>query len=368
MIEEQQVTPGQPPPAPSTVKSQRFSDPQDGLFARDQAYGRLFNSSSSSPLPLQSPKPACQSQSFTQLLLTLHVAESQVQISADLSQGSQGLVCLCFQDLKVQFTKDHPHSLAVQLALQSLLMEDLLVQNPKSKYRNLMVSRGTPKPSTFSQKEYLSQSCPSASNVLLPDMPRSLPAHMEEAHNVFQLYQRLPGTPSASIQKSKRDPDCPCTPPPSPIHRPASPQQSPDFDTSLVHINLLLVDQRHPEYKTRYGGIERSVDIDFNCLDILITLQTWVVILDFFDIGSSASNHAVNAQSCSPKSTAANPLHEPEVNEEETTHGVNAKVDLKVNHHTCCLKLKLLCCLKKNLSLNNLYILLTAKMIKYLTL
>lgn len=336
MIEEQQVTPGQPPPAPSPVKSQRFSDPQDGLFARDQAYGRLFNSASSSPLPLQAQRPTCQSQSFTQLQLTLHMAESQVQVSADLSQGSQGLVCLCFQDLKVQFTKDHPHSLAVQLALQSLLMEDLLVQNPKSKYRNLMVSRGTPKPSTFNPKEYLSQSCPSASNVLLPDMPRSLPAHMEEARNVFQLYQRLPNNPSASVQKTKRDPDCPNTPPPSPIHRPSSPSQSPDLDTSLVHINVLLVDQKHPEYKTRYGGIERSVDIDFNCLDILITLQTWVVILDFFGLGSSASGHAVNAQCHSPKSSSAeDPLLEPEVEEEETTAAGNAKVDLKVNNLVC---------------------------------
>lgn len=336
MVEEQQATPGQPPPpAPSAGKSQRFSDPQDGLFARDQAYGRFFSSSGSSPLSLKPEKPPYQSPPFTQLKLTLHVAESQVQISADLSQGSQGLVCLCFQDLTVQFTKDHPHSLAVQLALQSLLMEDLLVQNPKSKYRNLMVSRGSPKPSTFSPKEYLSQSCPSASNVLLPDMPRSLPAHMEEAHNVFQLYQRLPSTPSTSHHKSKRDPDCPCTPPPSPIPGTTSPPQSPDFDTSLVHINVLLVDQKHPEYKTRYGGIERSVDIDFNCLDILITLQTWVVILDFFGMGSSPSSHVVNVQSCSPNSTAENPLQESEVIEEETTQTVNAKIDLKVNHHTC---------------------------------
>lgn len=337
MIEEQQVQPGQPPPAPSAALSQRFSDPQDGLFARDQTYGRLFNSSSFSPLHLQSQKPSCPSQSFTQLQLTLHVAESHVQISADLSQGSQGLVSLCFQDLKVQFTKDHLHSLAVQLALQSLLMEDLLVQNPKSKYRNLMVSRGTPKPSTFNPKEYLSQSCPSASNVLLPDMPRSLPAHIEEARNVFQLYQRVPNNPSASVQKSKRDPDCPSTPPPSPIHRPSSPSQSPDLDTSLVHINVLLVDQKHPEYKTRYGGIERSVDIDFNCLDILITLQTWVVILDFFGIGSSASSHAVNTPSCSSKSTVGNCVLDSEVEEEETNEAANAKVDLKVClSSTCC--------------------------------
>lgn len=334
VTEEQHVTPSRPPtpplPTPS-IKPHRFSDPQGGLFARDPSYVRHFNSSSS-PLPLQSQKPTRQSPSFTQLKLTLHVAELQVQISADLTQGSQGLVSLCFQDLEVDFTKDHPYLLAVQLALRSLLMEDLLEQNPKSKYRNLMVSHGAPKPSTFSSKEYLSQSCPSASNVLFPDMPRSLPAQMEEAHNVFQLYQRHPSTPSAGSHKSRKDPDCPSTPPPSPICQTTSPQPSPDFDGSFVHINVLLVEQKHPEYKTRYGGVERSVDIDFNCLDILITLQTWVVILDFFGIGSTANNHAVKVQPLLPKSMAANPLYDPEVDEEETTQAVNTKVDLKVNH------------------------------------
>ena len=334
LIEEQRVTPSQPPtpppPTPSSTRPHRFPDPLGGLFARDPPHLSFSHSSLSSALPLQSHKPALPSSSFTQLKVTLHVAELQVQLSADLTQGSQGLVSLRFQDLEGDFTKDHPHLLAVQLALRSLLMEDLLEQNPKSKYKHLMVSRGAHKPSTFSPKEYLSQSCPSASNALYPDMPRSLPAHMEEAQNVFQLYQRHPSTPSASHRKSKRGPDCPSTPPPSPTHHTASPQPLPDFDDSLVHINVLLVDQSHPEFKTLYGSVGRSVDIDFNCLDVLITLQTWVVILDFFGIGSTANNHAVKLHPNSPEPVPGHPLYEPDSSEEETTQAANTKVDLKV--------------------------------------
>lgn len=291
----------------------------------------------SSPLPLQAHKAAPQPPPFTQLKVTLHVAELQVQLSADLTQGSQGLVSLCFQDLEGEITKDHPHLLAIQLALRSLLMEDLLEQNPDSKYKHLMVSRGAPKPSSFSPKEYLSQSCPSASNALFPDMPRSLPAHMEEAQNVFQLYQRHPNTPSTCSHKAKRDPDCPNTPPPSPTHRNPSSHPPPDFDDSLVHINVLLVDQNHPEYKTRYGGVGRSVDVDFNCLDVLITLQTWVVILDFFGIGSTANNHAVKVPPMSPQPVPGNVLGELS-SEEETTEGVNTKLDLKVSGAHICWK------------------------------
>ncbi|CAM9137825.1 unnamed protein product [Lampetra planeri] len=212
-------------------------------------------------------------------------------------------------------------------------MEDLLEQNPESKHKHLMVSRGAPKPSTFSPKEYLSQSCPSASNALNPDMPRSLPAHMEEAQNVFQLYQRHPSTPSAGSRKSKKNPDCPSTPPPSPTHRTPSPQPAPDFDDSLVHINVLLVDHKHPEFKTRYGCLGRSVDVDFNCLDVLITLQTWVVILDFFGIGSTANNHALRCPPMSPADrppVADHPPYDPDYVDEEVAEVVNTKIDLKM--------------------------------------
>ncbi|KAG7472195.1 hypothetical protein MATL_G00106290 [Megalops atlanticus] len=354
-IDEQRATPSQPPtpppPTPSSTKPHRFPDPQGGLFARDPPLSGLsyasLSSSLSTPMPLQAHSPPPQPPSFTQVRANFRVAELQVHLSADLSQGSQGLVSLRFQDLEGDFSKDHPHSLAIQLTLHSLLMEDLLEPNPDSKYKHLMVSRGAPKPSTFSPKEYLSQSCPSPSNAQFPEMPRSLPAQMEEAQNVFQFYQRHPSTPAAAARKSKKDPECPSTPPPSPTRNTPSPHPGPDFDDSLVHINVLLVDRRHPEFRSRYGSVGRSVDVDFNCLDVLITLQTWVVILDFFGIGSTANNHAVRVPSASPQPMPGHPLPYPdsddlysENSEEEPPEAVNTKLDLKVHSLTLVLNKK----------------------------
>ncbi|XP_061647829.1 intermembrane lipid transfer protein VPS13D isoform X2 [Phyllopteryx taeniolatus] len=333
VIEEQHVSPSQPPtpppPTPSSSRPHRFPDPHGGLFAKDPPYMSLSHSLLSSPLPLQSQKPSPDSPAFTQLKVSVHVAELQVQLSADLTQGSQGLISLQFRDLEGEFTKEHPHVLEVQLILRSLLMEDLLEQNPEHKH--LMVSRGAPKPSTFSQKEYLSHSCPSTTNAQYPEMPRSLPSHMEEAQNVFQLYQRHAGTPSASHHKAKKDPDCPSTPPPSPTHPSSSPQPTSEFDESLVHINVLLVDQNHPEFKSRYGSVGRSIDIDFNCLDVLITLQTWVVILDFFGIGSTANNHAMKVPPSSPQCVPGHRLSESDFTEEDPNEVFNTKLDLKVH-------------------------------------
>lgn len=342
-IEDQRVTPSQPPtpppPTPSSTKPHRFPELQGGLFARDPPHVGLsyssLSSSLSATLPLQNESPPLQPLSFTQVRVIFRVSELQVQLSGDLSQGCQGLVTLRFQDLEGDFTKDHPHSVSIQLTLHSLLMEDLLEQNPESKYKHLMVSRGAPKPSTFSPKEYLSQSCPTTSNVLAAEMPRSLPAQFEEAQNVFQFYQRHPSTPSASSRKSKKDAECPITPPPSPSRNTPSPHPRPDFDDSLVHINVLMVDRRHPEFKTRYGSIGRSVDVDFNCLDILITLQTWVMILDFFGIGSTANNHAVKVPTTTPQPTTEHSLENSTLNDlgdldTEIEERVNTKLDLKV--------------------------------------
>ncbi|XP_041061622.1 vacuolar protein sorting-associated protein 13D [Carcharodon carcharias] len=311
----------EPRSASSTLRSPKFSD-----FQREWKGSGLFGQVSYPSTPVDFPIP--ESRSFTQIHANFCISELQVQLCGDLTLESQGLVSLIFQDFEVEFSKDQPHTLSIQIALRSLLMEDLLEKNPDSKYKHLMVSRGAPKPSSFTQKEYLSQSCPSVSNIEYPEMPRSLPAHMEEAQNVFQFYQR----PTSTRRKRKvnKDAEYPLTPPPSPTLKSSKVHCArTNFDDSLVHINIFLVDKRHPEFSTRYNNVNRNVDVDFNCLDVLITLQTWVMILDFFGIGSTANNHGlkppVEELQHQTRSDAAGALSE------AGQEPVNTKLDLKVH-------------------------------------
>uniref|UniRef100_A0A8D0BUC4 Vacuolar protein sorting 13 homolog D n=1 Tax=Salvator merianae TaxID=96440 RepID=A0A8D0BUC4_SALMN len=298
-------------------------------FSIDRKENGLFSHSSFSATANKFAPAKDTAPSFTQIQATFQISELQVQLSGDLTLGAQGLVSLKFQDFDVEFTKDHPHTLSIQIALRSLLMEDLLEKNPDSLHKNLMVSRGAPKPSSLTHKEYLSQSCPSVSNVEYPDMPRSLPSHMEEAPNVFQLYQR-PTCAAHKKHKNHNDSDYPLTPPPSPTANASSvPAEKSDFDDSLVHINMLLVDKKHPEFASRYGRINRSVDVDFNCLDVLITLQTWVVILDFFGIGSTAENHSVKLQP--EEAQQAVKADADASSTSQSQDSVNTKLDLKVH-------------------------------------
>ncbi|EDL29728.1 mCG140286, isoform CRA_b [Mus musculus] len=310
--------PNSPLPQLSSCGEPCVEKKENGLFSHSS-----FSSTSQKSLSVKEAK------AFTQIQANFCISELQVQLSGDLTLGAQGLVSLKFQDFEVEFSKDHPQTLSIQIALRSLLMEDLLEKNPDSKYKSLMVSRGAPKPSSLAQKEYLSQSCPSVSSVEYPDMPRSLPSHMEEAPNVFQLYQR-PISTCRKKPKEAQDKSYPQTPPPSPsVDEPNMLVGKSKFDDSLVHINIFLVDKKHPEFSSSYGRINRSIDVDFNCLDVLITLQTWVVILDFFGIGSTADNHAMKVP---PEGLLQNVKAESSASmESEHQEPVNSKLDLKVH-------------------------------------
>lgn len=318
-----------PPSAatPSSPASPEKLPSKGGDVFNDQRERHLFDTQSFRSMSSKSVS-AHEETPFTQIQANFCISELQIQLSGDLTLGAQGLVSLKFQDFDIEFYKDHPHTLAIQIALRSLLMEDLLEKNPESKYKNLMVSRGAPKPSSLAHKEYLSQSCPLVSHVEYPDMPRSLPSHMEEAQNVFQLYQR-PTCTSRKKPSEEIDTEYPLTPPPSPTSERSKTSYTKDaFDESLVHINVFLVDKKHPEFSSRYKRINRSVNVDFNCLDVLITLQTWVVILDFFGIGSTADNHGLKPEPADPRqSMRSESSATPSTAVQEHT---NTKMDLKV--------------------------------------
>jgi hypothetical protein len=68
---------------------------------------------------------------------------------------------------------------------------------------------------------------------------------------------------------------CPCTPPPSP---------RPDENSfeNLVQIKMLLVDAKSPNFVTQYGGNHKSVTVDFNTLEVLLTPETFCCLRKFF--------------------------------------------------------------------------------------
>ncbi|XP_078616141.1 intermembrane lipid transfer protein VPS13D-like isoform X3 [Branchiostoma floridae x Branchiostoma japonicum] len=240
--------------------------------------------------------------------------ELVVQLSGDLSDGEQGLVDLSFQNLKATYVKDSPHTTSIKISLRGLLMEDLL-QPADSKHRQLMVSY--PKRRTKTQS--VSRGQPVYISTSLPTHPHLL----EHVH----MPSSLPATLDSNMREYVEVPSYPATPPPSPqrtrSHENVSEEET---EESLVYINILLVDKNSPEFATKYNRVNRFVDVDFSCLDTTINLQTWVVLLDFFGIGSPKEP--------APSPSAAGP-GEPEMAEgsavsPDAPEQVNTEVEVKV--------------------------------------
>lgn len=166
-------------------------------------------------------------------------------------------------------------------------MEDLL-QHPDSKHRAMVISSSPEDNSAADSRSSLrfgntfsSRSCPNLIGALLQDdcMTGSLPENLESG----------PGfNKTQPINKTA----CPDTPPPSP-----QPKQSQE---NLVIYSALLVDPECPHFETHYNSMRQTSSIDFNSLDLIVSVQSWFVLLNFFgllsddmDLGNGQHAHEV---------------------------------------------------------------------------
>ena len=215
-----------------------------------------------------------------------------------------GIVNLTCTDFGLVYDQGDDGCSTVQMALRGLVMEDLLLSED-SPHRNLMLSSGCPPvdgPRHFPSSCPLSTSCPDLRTRRGPlcSHSKSLP-HSLNTQTVFGVAaaggpgRRMENESQRRERESRR---VPSTPPPSVSVSPL-PQQMVRRDLTsqenLVHVSILSVNTNSPDFLTRYGGTDKFVDVDFNSLDINFNLQTWVVILDFFGIGSGGPEDAVPA-------------------------------------------------------------------------
>lgn len=212
------------------------------------------------------------------LKINFEVPIFSVELRGSTPYEEQGLVDLSFRDFVFTYEKCHKYNTNIQVSLRSIFMEDLL-QPENSKQRAMVTSSaGNDIPPNSS---CVSRSCPDVTQYpLLNNHPHgSLPDHLETA-KVFGMQKQL-----NISRKDKRNDDYPCTPPPSPQagRIRTRPEQN------LVIMSMLLVDPSAPNFQEYYKGIQRSTSIDFNCLDLVISVKSWVVVLDFFGAETASS-------------------------------------------------------------------------------
>lgn len=221
---------------------------------------------------------------------------------------------ISFRDFHINFEKNVNYETNVQISLRSVLVEDLLCST-ELKHR-LMVTSSAPENLIRSPYTFSSNSCPNlvGLNLNRNEPSNSLPNNLDSGFNLFHLRKRAPMI-------------CPDTPPPSP-------QVRNNFD-NLVIYSSLIVDPECPEFKTKYNGLRRRSSIDFNCLNLMISVKSWLVILSFF--GLLSENDTKTDSNKNKTNQKLNEEDECEENFRDGCHEENSELEISVRSLTLVL-------------------------------
>ncbi|KAL8611447.1 hypothetical protein ACOMHN_014502 [Nucella lapillus] len=341
---------------PAEKTEQSAAEKKMGGSSIPPAEGRLFGtekkplekrSSDRSPLAGSVQKDGDSSAgNFMAKHIKFQVPLFEVELRGDFGEGEQGLVDLKLYDFALDFEKNDRATTHLKVRLKSLQMDDLL-EPPGSAHRQIIVSRNSHKEqsgvqsSKCQQGSGLSTSCPDCTIVVPePQMPPSLPSSFHEplpskAHHKIRDNASKLG--SAFKRPLSGSGGIPGTPPPTPQLLEMVGQQEQHVD-DLVHIDLVLVDRKQPEFVSKYNRTNRFIDVEFSCLDTTINLQTWVVLLDFLGMGAKVYDdpEELNPQTASGKGEKT-PTNSADQLAGNTNEVINSEVKFRVESFTLIL-------------------------------
>lgn len=190
---------------------------------------------------------------------------------------------ISFIDFSVQFEKRNSYETHVKISLKSLMMEDLL-QSDTAKTRYMVVSSSQNDNYGRPTSSFASFSCPNLVGLLgnVEELPNSLPTNFDDKTSFYFL----------AANKSL----CPDTPPPSPsMQRHNQSTAAGSEEANLVIYTSVMVDPACPAFATQFNSLQQSSSIDFNSLDLIVSVESWFVLLNFFgllsDEDSGSSSH-----------------------------------------------------------------------------
>jgi vacuolar protein sorting-associated protein 13D len=195
------------------------------------------------------------------------------------------VVEICFRDFNVNYEKQNQWETNLQVSLRSVIMEDLL--RPIDSKHRIMVTSANEEQHRM-QKPFLSTSCPDLTSINrgVGVLSTSLPDNLDQNVGFKQFIKRQ----SLTRKMLNIVTNCPGTPPPSP-------QQIRSREDNLVIYSSVLIDPQCPLFESKYKSKRARSSIDFNCLSLNISVESWFVLLNFFGLLSdddSAPNKTSN--------------------------------------------------------------------------
>lgn len=181
------------------------------------------------------------------------------------------VVEICLRDFNVNYDKQNHWETHLQVSLRSVIMEDLL--RPIDSKHRIMVSSSNEEQQRLAAP-FLSNSCPNLSAFGYSHQPlsSSLPDNLEPnlGFNQYMKKQKL----LKLMQNVKAN--CPGTPPPSPQIR--------SKEDNLVIYSSIMIDPSCPQFESKYKSRKVRSSIDFNCLSLNVSVESWFVLLNFLGL------------------------------------------------------------------------------------
>ncbi|KAK1118264.1 hypothetical protein K0M31_015307 [Melipona bicolor] len=237
---------------------------------------RLFSMPVSIPVVQKSQTMSKVPNYSDKLDLSIKVLFELPTLGVELKQGplEQPLVELSMRDFVAKYEKLQKNESTVQVALRSLLMEDLLCP-VGSRHRCMMQSSA---PTRAKLPAGVSKSCPDFAIIqqVRSEFGRgSLPDRLET--------DTLYGTIPAHWRRK----------PVSLANTPNTPPPSPGASTSEENLVLMSITITEPDcdLPAESQFHQKTVTVDFNCLDLIISVESWMVVFDFFGFAGPSRNN-----------------------------------------------------------------------------
>lgn len=225
-----------------------------------------------------------------------------------LNHDNSPVVEICFRDFNVNYEKQNQWETNLQVSLRSVIMEDLL--RPIDSKHRIMVSSANEEEQRL-QTPFLSNSCPNLSAVGLSthNLSSSLPDNLEPnvGFKQFMKQQKLQKVGFLNVTTA----NCPGTPPPSP--------QARSREDNLVIYSSIMVDPSCPQFDSKYKSRRARSSIDFNCLSLNVSVESWFVLLNFFSLVNDDNEQFPN------KSSNSNQNEESDVSQGKSELDISVK-------------------------------------------
>lgn len=224
------------------------------------------------------------------------------------------LIDIVFRDFNVSYETANTYETHLQVSLRSMLMEDLL-QSPDSKHRVMLISSSPTNQQPRPTNVYSSRSCPDlvGRHFIDSSITGSLPENLEcrAGFNSFAFPSTFAApqtinwfaTQASTSQSEKRQ--CPDASPQSPHSSQRRMRQD-----NLVLYSALIVDPKCPTFASQYNLRRQTSSVDFNSLDLIVSVKSWFAFLNFFGVlsGTDDMNDASYDENDQPiEATAIDP-------------------------------------------------------------